>query len=198
MTRPMLSRLGAGCGIVFPIGLFVAVGNGDSFAPWRAVAASWALVLALPFLVCLCSLLRAAEGDGGWLSTTALVAGVSGIVLKLASHAPELAIHHDGIAKGTPLYKALDNSAGAITLVSLYPLAICCAAVAVIALREHVLPLWLGIFTAVTAVALVVNAGFVYASFVPALLLFLLWTLVTGIVLFRRASGATARVAYST
>ena len=198
MTRPMLSRLGAGCGIVFPIGLFVAVGNGDSFAPWRAVAASWALVLALPFLVYLCSLLRAAEGDGGWLSTTALVAGVSGIVLKLASHAPELAIHHDGIAKGTPLYKALDNSAGAITLVSLYPLAICCAAVAVIALREHVLPLWLGIFTAVTAVALVVNAGFVYASFVPALLLFLLWTLVTGIVLFRRASGATARVAYST
>jgi hypothetical protein len=198
MSTPMLSRLGAASGIVFPIAMFLAVGNGNHFAPWRAVAATWALVLALPFLAYLYSLLRAAEGDGGWLSTTALVAGVSGVLLKLAGHAPELAIHRDGIAKGTQLYKALDNSAGAATLVSLYPLAICCAAVAVIALRQRVFPRWLGIFAAVTAVALAVNAGFVYASFVPALLLFLLWTLVTSIVLFRRTSGATARVAYST
>ena len=199
MTRPVLPRLGAACGIVFPIAMFLAVGNGNHFTPWRAVAATWALVLALPFLAYLCSLLRAAEGEGGWLSTTALVAGVSGVLLKLASHAPELAIHRDGIAKGTQLYKALDNSAGAATLVSLYPLAICCAAVAVIALRQRVFPRWLGIFTAVTAVALAVNAGFVYASFVPALLLFLLWTLATSIVLLRRSwGGATARVAYST
>jgi hypothetical protein len=194
----MLPRLGAACGIVFPIAMFLAVGNGNNFAAWRAVAATWALVLALPFLAYLCSLLRAAEGEGGWLSTTALVAGVSGVLLKLASHAPELAIHRDGIAKGTQLYKALDNSAGAATLVSLYPLAICCAAVAVVALRQRVFPRWLGIFTAVTAVALAVNAGFVYASFVPALLLFLLWTLVTSIVLLRQTSDATARVAYST
>jgi hypothetical protein len=195
----MLPRLGAACGIVFPIAMFLAVGNGNNFAPWRAVAATWALVLALPFLAYLCSLLRAAEGEPGWLSTTALVAGVSGVLLKLASHAPELAIHRDGIAKGTQLYKALDNSAGAATLVSLYPLAICCAAVAVIALRQRVFPRWLGIFTAVTAVALAVNAGFIYASFVPALLLFLLWTLLTSIVLLRRSwGGATARVAYST
>ena len=198
MTRPMLSRLGAACGIVFPIAMFLAVGNGNNFAPWRAVVATWALVLALPFLAYLCSLLRSAEGDGGWLSTLALVAGVSGVLLKLASHAPEVAIHRDGIAKGTQLYKALDNSAGAATLVSLYPLAICCAAVAVIALRQRVFPRWLGFFAAVTAVALAVNAGFVYATFVPALLLFLLWTLVTSIVLLRRTSGATARVAYST
>ncbi len=198
MTRPMLPRLGAACGIVFPIAMFLAVGNGSHFTAWRAVAATWALVLALPFLAYLCSLLRAAEGDGGWLSTTALVAGASGVLLKLASHAPELAIHRDGIVKGTQLYKARDNSAGAATLVSLYPLAICCAAVALIALRQRVFPRWLGIFAAVTAVALAVNAGFVYASFVPALLLFLLWTLVTSIALLRRTSGATARVAYST
>ena len=198
MTRPMLPRLGAACGIVFPIAMFLAVGNGSHFTPWRAVAATWALVLALPFLAYLCSLLRAAEGEGGWLSTTALVAGVSGVLLKLASHAPELAIHRDGIAKGTQLYKALDNSAGAATLVSLYPLAICCAAVAVIALRQRVFPRWLGIFTAVTAVALAVNAGFVYASFVPALLLFLLWTLVTSIVLLRRSPSTQPVVAYST
>ena len=198
MTRPMLPRLGAACGIVFPIALFLAVGDSSHFAPWRAVVATWALVLALPFLAYLWSLLRAAEGEGGWLSTLALVAGVSGVLLKLASHAPELAIHREGIAKGTQLYKALDNTAGAATLVSLYPLAVCCAAVAVIALRARVLPYWLGIFAAITAVALAVNAGFVYAGFVPAFLLFLLWTLVTGFVLLRHSWSAVRRVAYST
>jgi hypothetical protein len=198
MTRQVQPRLGAACGIVFPIAMFLAVGDGSHFTPWRAIAATWALVLALPFLCYLWSLLRAAEGEGGWLSTTALVAGVSGVLLKLASHAPELAIHRDGIAKGTQLYKALDETAGAATLMSLYPLAVCCAAVAVIALRERVLPRWLGIFAAATAVALAVNAGFVYASFVPALLLFLLWTLVTSIVLFRRGLSTQPRIAYST
>src|SRR5438132_610584 len=77
----------------------------------------------------------------------------------------------------------------------LYPLAICCGAVAVIALRERVLPRWLCMFTALTAVALAVNAGFVYASFMPALLLFLLWTLVTSIVLYRRTEHTRARIA---
>jgi hypothetical protein len=194
----MLPRLGAACGIVFPIAMFLAVGNGNNFVPWRAVVATWALVLALPFLAYLWTLLRAGEGEGGWLSTVALVAGVSGILLKLASHAPELAIHRDGIDKGTQLYKALDNTAGAATLMSLYPLAICCAAVAVIAMRRQVLPRWLGMFAAVTAAALAVNAGFLYASFVPALLLFLLWTFVTSIVLLRRIPSTQPAVAYST
>src|SRR6476620_10150303 len=116
MSRPMLPRLGAACGIVFPIAMFLAVGDGSHFPTWRAVAATWALVLALPFLAYLWSLIRAAEGAGGWLATLALVAGASGILLKLTSHAPELAIHRGGIAKGTELYKALDNSAGAATL----------------------------------------------------------------------------------
>jgi hypothetical protein len=177
--------------------MFLAVGDGSHFAPWRAVAATWALVLALPFLAYLWSLLRAAEGEGGWLATVALVTGVSGILLKLASHAPELAIHREGIAKGTQLYKALDNTSGAATLMSLYPLAICCAAVAVLVLRERVLPRWLGFFATLTAAALAGNAAFVYASFVPALLLFLLWTLVTSIVLLRRTWGSAAHAAYS-
>ena len=198
MNKPMLPLLGAACGIVFPIAMFLAVGDGNHFAAWRAVIATWALVLFLPFLAYLCSLLRQAESDGGWLSTTALAAGASGVILKLASHAPELAIHRDQIVKGSQLYKALDNTAGAATLLSLYPLALCCAAVAVIALREGVLPRWLGIFTAVTAVALVVNAGFVFAGFVPAFLLFLLWTLVTGLVLLRRNWSVVPEVAYST
>lgn len=198
MNRPLLPRLAAACGVVFPIALFLAVGNGNSFAPWRAVASTWALVLFLPFLAYLCGLLRTAARDDGWLPTLALVAGASGVLLKLVSHAPELAIHQDHIAKGTPLYKALDHTAGAATTLCLYPLAIYAAAVAVIVLREQVLPRWVGVFAVLTAAALVVNGAFVFAGFVPALLLFLLWTLVTAIVVLRRTWVASTQVAYAT
>jgi len=198
MTRQTAPRLGSACGIVFPIAMFLAAGNGSSFAPWRAVASTWALVLAFPFLAYLDSLLRAAEGESGWLASTALVSGVAGILLKLTSHAPELAIHHAGIEKGTQLYKALDNTAGGATIVSLYPLAVFCAAVAAIVLRERVLPRWLGLFAAVTAVALAVNGGFLFAGFVPALLLFLLWIVVASVVLLRRSPSTQPRVALST
>jgi hypothetical protein len=198
MNRPLLPRLAAACGIVFPIAMFLAVGNGNNFAPWRAVASTWALVLFLPFLAYLCSLLRTAAPDDGWLSTLALIAGTSGILLKLVSHAPELAIHQDHLAKGTQLYKALDHTAGAATVLCLYPLAIYAAVVAVIVLRERVLPRWIGVFAALTAAALVLNGGFVFASFVPALLLFLLWTLLTGAVLLRRTWAASTNVAYAT
>jgi hypothetical protein len=198
MNRPLLPRFAAACGVVFPIAMFLAVGNGNTFAPWRAVASTWALVLFLPFLAYLCGLLRAAAPDDAWLPTLALVAGTSGVLLKLMSHAPELAIHQDHLAKGTPLYKALDHTAGAATILCLYPLAIYAAAVAVIVLRERALPRWIGIFAALTAAALVINGGFVFAGFVPALLLFLLWTLVTGVVLLRRTWAASTQVAYAT
>jgi hypothetical protein len=70
--------------------------------------------------------------------------------------------------------------------------------VAVVALRTRVLPRWIGAFAALTAVALVINGGFVFASFVPALLLFLLWTLVTGAVLLRRSWSGSAQLVYAT
>jgi hypothetical protein len=198
MQGPLLPRLAAACGIIFPIAMFLAVGNGDNFAPWRAVAATWALVLFLPFLAYLCGLLRTATPNDAWLSTIALVAGTSGILLKLISHAPELAIHQDHLAKGTPLYKALDHTAGAATILCLYPLAIYAAAVAVLVLRERILPRWIGVFAAVTAAALAVNGSFVFAGFVPALLLFLLWTLVTAVVVLRRTGATSTQIAYAT
>lgn len=198
MTKPLLPRLAAACGIVFPIAMFLAVGNGNNFAPWRAVASTWALVLFLPFLAYLCILLWTADRDGRWLATLALLGGLSGVLLKLISHVPELAIHQDHLVKGTPLYKALDHMAGAATTLSLYPLAICLAAVTIIAWRTHVLPRWIAVFAAVTAVALAINGGFVFASFVPALLLFLLWTLVTGVVLLRRSWSTATQLAYVT
>jgi hypothetical protein len=198
MHSATLPRLAAACGIVFPIAMFIAVGDGTQFAAWRAVTATWALVLFLPFLAYLYSVLRKAQHDAGWLATAALLGGVSGVLLKLVSHAPDLAIHREHIAKGTQLYNALDSTAGAATLMSLYPLAVCCAAVAAIALRGGVLPRWVGMFAAITALALAVNAGFVFADFVPGFLLFLLWTLVTGVVLLRRTWSGSTQIAYAT
>ena len=198
MSKPILPRIAAACGIVFPIALFLAVGNGNSFAPWRAVISTWALVLFLPFLAYLCGLLRTTARDESWLPTLALVAGTSGVLLKLMSHAPELAIHQDHITKGTPLYNALNNTAGAATILCLYPLAIYAAAVAVVTLRDRFLPRSIGIFAAITAAALAINAAFVFAGFVPGLLVFLLWTLVTAIVLLRRTWSTSPTVAYAT
>src|SRR4051812_14954614 len=123
MSTPMQSRLGPAAGIVFPVGLFLAVGDGTQFAPWRAIVATWALVLALPFLVSLFTRLREAEGDAGWLSLTALVCGVSGVLLKLASHAPLVSANKLALAHSTQLYKGLDDMGGAFTVACLYPFA---------------------------------------------------------------------------
>jgi hypothetical protein len=195
MNRVMLPRLGAASGGIFAIVLFVAAGNGShSFSTPRAVAAVAAITLALPFISYMSSLLRAAEGANGWLAPAALAAGITGIGLKLVSIVPEVAIHRARTADGTQLHKALQEMAGAATVLCLYPLAVFCAATALVALRTRVLPRWLGAGAAVTATALVVNGAFFNASFVPALLLFLIWTLAASVHLVRRSSDKPIRV----
>jgi hypothetical protein len=189
MNKVMLPRLGAASGAVFAIVLFVAAGNGSGhFSAPRAVAALMAITLALPFVGYVSRLLREAEGPNGWLAPAALAAGIVGIGLKLISVVPELAIHRQHIAEGTQLHKALQAMADGATLLCLYPLAVFCAATAIVALQTRVLPRWLGVGAAVTAVALVVNGSFLNASFVPALLLFILWTLAASVYLVRRST----------
>jgi hypothetical protein len=196
MTRPFMPRLGAACGAIFAAVLFVADGDGShAFSAPRAVAGIAALALAVPFVAYVCARLREAEGAGGWLSGTALAAGVAGIVLKLASDAPMLALHRAGVADGTQLHKAVDELAGGATLLSLFPLAVFCAAVAIVSLRTGALPRWVGAGAAITAVALAVNGAFVEADFLPALVLFLLWSLATSISLVRAAGRGGAVVA---
>ena len=187
MNQPTLSRLGAACGAVFAIVLTVAAGNGNSgFSGPRAVAGIAAITIALPFIAYLCTVLRAADGADGWLVPTAFAAGITGIVLKLGSGAPELAVHKAHLAAGTQLGAALNAIGDGATVLSLYPLAVFCAATAIVAFRTRALPRWLSIGAAVTAVALVVNGGFLGGESVPALLLFLLWTLLTSVHLLRR------------
>jgi hypothetical protein len=150
------------------------------------VAGIAALTLALPFIAYLCSRLREAEGEAGWLASAALVAGIAGIVLKLGSGVPELAAQRVHAAAGSQLHQALAGMAGGATVLSLYPLAIFSAATAIIAFRTRALPRWLAVGAAVTAVALALNGGFLSTNSVPAMLLFVLWTLLASACLLRQ------------
>lgn len=195
MTAPRSSRLGAASGAVFAVVLFVASGSGDhAYLAPRAVAGLAALVLFVPFLAYLCSVLRAAEGEDGWLATTALAAGTVGITIKIVSIVPALALHHARIADGTQLHRLFDALDSGATVIALYPLAIACAAIAASALRTAALPRWLAVGAALTALALAVNGAFLEVSFVPALLLFVAWTLAASIHLSRRTWRAPGRL----
>jgi hypothetical protein len=81
-------------------------------------------------------------------------------------------------------------------VIALYPLAILCAATALTAFRTGALPRWLGGAAAVTAAALAINGAFLETSNVPALLLFIAWTLAASLHLLRasvRRSAVAAR-----
>jgi hypothetical protein len=192
MSTRTLPRLGAASGAAFAVVLFA--GSGHS-SPGEVVREIIAVVLFLPFLSYLCSLLREAEGPDGWLTTTAFSAGVAGITIKLVTGMPVIALQH--IAAGTPLHQAVDNMATASTDISLYPLALMLGAIAALTFRTGVLPRWLGFGAIAAAGALAVYA--VYASFNihlnigPALGLWVLWTLLASITLFRRARGERTR-----
>jgi len=186
-TTRMYPYLGAACGGLFSIGLFT--GASEQMYPLALAG----LALFVPFLGYLCSVLRDAEGEHGWLSGTALAAGIAGITLKLASIAPEIAIRrHD--YDGAGVHRALTGIADGATVLCLWPLGVFAGAVAILVLRTHVLPRWLGAMGGFTAVALIVNGSIINAGFVPALLLFVAWVLALSIVLVRRAAGESAPV----
>ena len=131
-------------------------------------------------------MLRDAEGADGWLVSTAFAAGITGIVLKLGSGAPELAMYKAHLIAGTQLNTAINAIGDGATVICLYPLAVFCAATAIVAFRTRALPRWLAVGAAVTAAALAINGAFLGVDSVPALLLFLLWTLLTSVHLLRQ------------
>ncbi len=177
MQTKTAARIGAACGIVFPVAL--SVGRNGAFP--LALAG---LVLFVPFLAYICSLLRRVQDDGSWLAQAAFGAGLMGMTLKVMSATPEIA--YRGIPTHTQAHRALEGIANGATIASLYPFAVFTAIVALQALRRGVLPRWLGVLTAVTAVALAVNGSFIHAGTVPGLLLFVVWTFVAGVTLFVR------------
>jgi hypothetical protein len=185
MTARLYPRLGAASGALSALVLFAGSGHTSPGEVVREVAA---LVLFLPFLAYLCSHLRQAEGEGHWLTTTAFAAGVAAISIKIVTGMPVLALHH--VTPGTPLYRALDNMASAASAISLYPLSLMLALIAILTLRTRLLPRWQGIFAAAAATAAAIYAVYtsfnINANFGPALLLWALWTLATSVILLRR------------
>ena len=160
MNQPTLSRLGAACGAVFAIVLFVAAGNGNRLLrpagrrrarrdhPRRAVSR-------LPDQ-------RAAGGrrSGRLAGLHRVRRGDRRLVLKLGSGAPELAMDKAHLVAGSQLNSGISAIGDGVTVICLYPLAVFCAAIAIVAFRSRALPRWLAIGASITAAGLAVNGVF--------------------------------------
>ncbi len=153
------------------------------------------------FLGSLWSALRRAEGGDGWLSAAAFGGGLVFLALRFSGAAISGGAVHNSCAGIDPqLWQVMDDGAGVAIFTSFFPLAVLLAACAVVAIRFGApLPRWLGWMSAVVAVALLVDgfAGTVYhreLEFAPSALLFALWTVITSIVLVRRAGVSHSAV----
>ena len=183
MTTRTAARLGAASGIAYVVALMGASSTrSDSTAALAAELVS--MLLFFPFLAYLWSVLRDAEGPGGWLSATALATGVAAVTIKLASAGPAVAARDDGISPA--LRDALQQVNDVSFIVTMLPLGVCMGAVAAVVLRTHVLPAWLGWMAAVLAPLLIANGLALNSQEGPAFLLLLLWILLAAIVLLRR------------
>jgi uncharacterized protein DUF4386 len=185
MSGPASSRLGAASGIVFVVAL-MATGGSEDTSSARLAAEVLALLLFVPFLAYLWSVLRPHDASaGGWLSATMLSFGLVALTVKVGSVIPVIALQRDDLSPtlDAPLQRVADIA----FIVSLPPLGLCLGVVAAIVLRTRALPAWLGWLAAAAAPLLVANGLAVTSDEGPAFVLFLLWTLVTAVVLLRSA-----------
>jgi hypothetical protein len=190
MQERILPRLGAASGALFVVLLFGLSSSGSDSQIVVALELI-GLLLFIPFLGYLWSVLREAEGPGGWLSATALGAGLVGVTMKLASIGPGWAARDFGDA--TAIHKALERMNEVAFVAQMLPDGVLLAAIAIITLKTGALPRWLGWLAAVCAPLLLVNGMFLDADFGPAFLLFLLWTLLASVVLTVRATGTRSQ-----
>ena len=137
------------CGAVFAVVLFVATGDGSQpFSGPRAVAGLAALTLAIPFLGYLVTGSLAGRLSGSWCGAAAgspaprSARGSPGRT-QARQRGTELAMVKAHVAAGSELHAALAAIADGATVISLFPLAVCCAAIAVLAFRSRALPRWL-------------------------------------------------------
>lgn len=191
MGRPILPRLGAACGILFVVltlagNSLYESGNGTFGLSMELVG----MILFVPFLGYLYSVLRRAEGEGGWLSATAFGAGLVEFTIKLVSVIPGFASHREGL--NPQLAQTLEGMGNFAYIIAMLPLGVMMAAVAIVALKTHALPLWLGLLAAMTAPACLANGLFFGADFGAAFLLFLLWVALSSVVLTWRAGRVSA------
>jgi len=210
MSDRLVQRFGAASGIVYVVLGIVAGSIKDageaSTPPAQAFAQAAAdhttstigsSLTLLAFLAFLCFLsylygvLRRAEGEYGWLAAAAFGGGVMSEAIKLASGAPIFAAIHRASAGLEPqIAQTLQDINDASFFLSFFPLAVLLGAAAIVAIRYGALPRWLGWMAAVLAVALlggaIVGAFYWVEEAGLPFMLFLLWVLVTSIVLVRR------------
>jgi len=219
MNNIWLKRFGAATGAIYIlIGLLRGGGDdGPGFHASRQQIITWihtsatitsgryvmafvellGLLCFLVFVAYLSSVLRSPEGELGFLSTTVLSAGILSVALKIASF-PGLVVAYvwakDGI--DPKVIGMLWDMADASMVLTLAANGLLVAAVAAVAIPTRALPRWLGWGGVITALALFANVALARGQgFLPAMLLFMLWVLVTSIVLIRRAGEPTAAVA---
>jgi|SRR5918994_7527163 hypothetical protein len=142
------------------------------------------------FLGSLWSALQRAEGSNGWLSAAAFGGGLVSLTIRFSGATASAAAAQSACAGIEPqLWQVMNSISGAAYFTSFLPLAVLSAASAVLAIWFDALPRWLGWMSAIVAVALLVEGltGTVYARATGlSFLLFMLWTLVTSIVMMRR------------
>jgi hypothetical protein len=189
MQERMWPRLGAISGVLYVV-LLMGPSSSGSDAKIVVVLELIAMLLFIPFLGYLYSVLRQVEGESGWLSTTAFGAGLVDLTIKLGSIAPSFAAQ-EGLAP--QLHDTLHKMNSVAFMVTMLPIGVMLAAVAVVILKTRVLPLWLGALAAIISPACLVNGMFLDAEFGPAFLLFLLWVTIASVVMTLRAGRADAR-----
>ena len=194
MQQRIWPRLGAVSGVLYVVLLMGSTSTGSDAQIVIALELI-AILLFLPFLGYLYSVLRRAEGEGAWLSPTAFGAGLVDLTIKLASIAPGFASRAEGL--DPQLHQALEKMNSVAFIVTMLPLGVMMAAVAIVALKTRVIPLWLGLLAAITAPACLVNGMFLDAEFGPAFLLVLLWVMLASIVLTLRAGRETVKATAS-
>lgn len=192
MQGQIWPRLGAVSGLLYVV-LLVGFTSIGSDAQYVITVELIAMLLFLPFLGYLYSVLRRAEGEGGWLSATAFGAGLVDLTIKLGSLAPGFASRTEGL--NPQLHQALEKMNSVAFIVTMLPLGVMLGAVAIVALKTRVLPLWLGLLAAITAPACLVNGMFLDAEFGPAFLLFMLWVALASVVLTLRGRASVAPTA---
>jgi hypothetical protein len=151
------------------------------------------------FFGSLWSALRRAEGDDGWLSAAAFGGGLLSLAILFSGGAASFAAHSNACAGIDPqLWQVLHDVGGGAFFISFFPLSVLLAASAVVAIRSGALPRWLGWMSAFVALTLLIGgiAGIDYAREDAGLpyLLFELWTVITSIVLIRRAGVSHSAV----
>lgn len=186
MSEQTTSRLGAATGIAYVLGV-LSLNSVETASNVVLGAEVLALLLFVPFLAYLCSQLRDTD-TSDWLVATALSAGIVAIAVKLAGVLPAILVEQGELTPA--IAEALTRFGDVSFMVSMMPLGVFLAAVAAVILRSRVLPAWLGWSAAAIAPLLVANAFDLGSEFGPAFILFLLWTLISAVILLRRAVTA--------